>query len=387
MDEFFRPAWVEINLDNLIYNARQIKNKVGDRDIIGVVKADAYGHGAVEVASTLLKNGFTKLAVAILDEAIELRKNGIECPIMILGITPNFLFEDLIKYNVEPTISSYDDANSLSKMAVKYGRKIKIHIALDTGMGRIGFLPDDEGIDAVYKISQLQNIEIESLFSHFSTADESDKTYTKLQFEEYKKFYGKLMDKNVKINMKNIANSAAIMELPFTYFDEVRPGIIIYGYYPSNEVDKNKLNIKPVMTLKANIVHLKTIDKDKYVGYGRKFKSVRKTVIATLPIGYADGYSRRLSQKSKIIINDKLAPVVGNICMDQCMVDVTDVGDVSIGDEVILIGEKGNLKFNADNIASILETINYEVLCMMSKRLPRVYIKDGKILKVKNYIV
>ncbi|MBP2033500.1 alanine racemase [Clostridium algifaecis] len=387
MDEFFRPAWVEINLDNLIYNARQIKNKVGDRDIIGVVKADAYGHGAVEVASTLLKNGFTKLAVAILDEAIELRKNGIECPIMILGITPNFLFEDLIKYNLEPTISSYDDANSLSKMAVKYGRKIKIHIALDTGMGRIGFLPDDEGIDAVYKISQLQNIEIESLFSHFSTADESDKTYTKLQFEEYKKFYGKLMDKNVKINMKNIANSAAIMELPFTYFDEVRPGIIIYGYYPSNEVDKNKLNIKPVMTLKANIVHLKTIDKDKYVGYGRKFKSVRKTVIATLPIGYADGYSRRLSQKSKIIINDKLAPVVGNICMDQCMVDVTDVGDVSVGDEVILIGEKGNLKFNADNIASILETINYEVLCMMSKRLPRVYIKDGKILKVKNYIV
>lgn len=387
MDEFFRPAWVEINLDNLIYNARQIKNKVGDRDIIGVVKADAYGHGAVEVASTLLKNGFTKLAVAILDEAIELRKNGIECPIMILGITPNFLFEDLIKYNLEPTISSYDDANSLSKMAVKYGRKIKIHIALDTGMGRIGFLPDDKGIDAVYKISQLQNIEIESLFSHFSTADESDKTYTKLQFEEYKKFYGKLMDKNVKINMKNIANSAAIMELPFTYFDEVRPGIIIYGYYPSNEVDKNKLNIKPVMTLKANIVHLKTIDKDKYVGYGRKFKSVRKTVIATLPIGYADGYSRRLSQKSKIIINDKLAPVVGNICMDQCMVDVTDVGDVSIGDEVILIGEKGNLKFNADNIASILETINYEVLCMMSKRLPRVYIKDGKILKVKNYIV
>lgn len=387
MDEFFRPAWVEINLDNLIYNARQIKNKVGDRDIIGVVKADAYGHGAVEVASTLLKNGFTKLAVAILDEAIELRKNGIECPIMILGITPNFLFEDLIKYNLEPTISSYDDANSLSKMAVKYGRKIKIHIALDTGMGRIGFLPDDKGIDAVYKISQLQNIEIESLFSHFSTADESDKTYTKLQFEEYKKFYGKLMDKNVKINMKNIANSAAIMELPFTYFDEVRPGIIIYGYYPSNEVDKNKLNIKPVMTLKANIVHLKTIDKDKYVGYGRKFKSVRKTVIATLPIGYADGYSRRLSQKSKIIINDKLAPVVGNICMDQCMVDVTDVGDVSVGDEVILIGEKGNLKFNADNIASILETINYEVLCMMSKRLPRVYIKDGKILKVKNYIV
>lgn len=387
MDKFFRPAWVEINLDNLVYNARQIKNKVGDKDIIGVVKADAYGHGAVEVALTLLKNGFTKLAVAILDEGIELRKSGIKCPIMILGITPDFLFEDLIKYNIEPTIACYEDASSLSKAAVKYNKTVKVHIALDTGMGRIGFLTNDESVDTIYKISKLPNIEIESLFSHFSTADELDKTYTNFQFDEYKKFYNKLVDKKVKINMKTIANSAAIMELPFTYFDEVRPGIIIYGYYPSNEVDKNKLNVKPVMTLKANIVHLKTLDEGKYIGYGRKFKTSRKTVIATLPIGYADGYSRRLSQKSKVIINNKLAPVVGNICMDQCMVDVTDVGEVSVGDEVILMGEKENLKFNADSIASILETINYEVLCMMSRRLPRIYIKDGKILKLKNYIV
>jgi alanine racemase len=250
VEEVFRPAWVEINLDNLSYNAKQIKNKVGDRDIIGVVKADAYGHGAVQVAPVLLKNGFTKLAVAIIDEAIELRKNGIESPIMILGITPDNLLDSVVEYNVEPAVSSYKCAEKLSILGRKYNKKIKINIAVDTGMGRIGFIPNKSAVEDIHKISELPNIEIESIFSHFSTADELNKDYANLQLKKYNEFYNLLLDRKVQINMRNLANSAAIMELPPTYFDEVRPGIIIYGYYPSDEVDKNTLNIKPVMTLK-----------------------------------------------------------------------------------------------------------------------------------------
>lgn len=383
----YRPVWEEVNLDNLTYNIGQIKSKVGHKRLIGVVKADAYGHGAFEVSQVLLENGVERLAVAVLDEAVELRQKRIKSPIMVLGIIPHTLIGDILDYDVETIAPSYEYACKLSKAAVDKGKIAKIHIAVDTGMGRIGFLINDDSVDEIYKISQLPNIEIQSLFSHFSTADELDKTYSQEQFEKYKLFYDKLMEKKIKINMRDIANSAAIMELPDTYCDSVRPGIIIYGYYPSNEVDKNELNIKPLMTLKASVVHVKTLEAGQYVGYGRKFQSKRKSVIATLPIGYADGYTRMLFGKAKVIINGKFAPVVGNICMDQCMVDVTDAGEVNVGDEVVLIGEKDGLRFNAEDIAKILGTISYEVLCMMSKRIPRVYIKNGEVIKVKNYLI
>lgn len=382
----FRPVWAEINLDNLVYNIKQIREKAKSKELIGVVKADAYGHGAVEVAPVLLQNGATRLAVAVLTEGVELRKSGIKCPIMILGLTPETLSDDLIKYDIEPTVSSYEYALTLSNIAQSKGKTIKIHIAIDTGMGRIGFLPSEESIEEIYKISKLANIEIEGLFSHFCTADEADKSYSNMQFEKYNWFYEKLISKNIKINMRDMANSAAIMELPETHYDGTRPGIILYGYYPSKEVDKNQLSIKPVMTWKANVVHVKTLDKGEYIGYGRKFRTERKSIIATLPIGYADGYTRMMSGKAKVIINGKFAPVVGNICMDQCMIDVTDVGDVKPGDEVILMGSDGNLKFNADDMADILGTINYEVICMVSKRVPRVYIENGQIIKIKNYV-
>jgi len=245
---------------------------------------------------------------------------------------------------------------------------------------------NEESIDEIYKINKLPNIEIEGLFSHFSTADEKDKKYSYLQLSKYNWFYDKLLQKGVKINMRTIANSAAIMELPDTHYDAVRPGIILYGYYPSNEVNRSQLSIKPVMTLKANIVHIKVLEKGQYISYGRKFKTERKSIIATLPIGYADGYSRMLSGKAKVIVNGKFAPVVGTICMDQCMIDVTDVEDVKIGDEVILMGSCGNIKFDAEDIAEILGTISYEVICMISKRVPRVYIKNGEITKIGNYM-
>ena len=224
------------------------------------------------------------------------------------------------------------------------------------------------------------------MFTHFATADERDKTYTYEQYEKYTWFSNELNKAGVNIKMKDVSNSAAIMELPETYNDAVRAGIILYGYYPSDEVDKSKIDLKKVLTLKTKVCHVKEIEKGSFVSYGRKFKAERKTTIATIPIGYADGYSRSLSNKVKVIINGKFARQVGRICMDQCMIDVTDVGDVKVGDEVILLGTNGNLKYDADDMAKDLDTISYEVLCMISKRIPRVYIKNNKVVDVRNYI-
>ncbi len=381
-----RPVWAEIQLDKLANNMREIRRVSKSKDIIAVVKADAYGHGALDVAPVFLENGANRLAVAVISEAVELRRGGIECPIMILGFTPPNLIDNLLRYDIEQTVYSYDFAEEISKMAVKSNKIAKIHIALDTGMGRIGFLPEENSVEQVYKISKLPNIIVEGIFSHFSAADEKDKEYTYKQLEHFNWFYNKLKDKGVNINIRHIANSAGIIDLPETHFEAVRPGIIQYGYYPSEEVSKDKINIKPAMQLKTNVVHIKKIPAGEYIGYGRKFKTTKDSVIATLPVGYADGYTRLLFAKGKVIINNKFAPVVGRICMDQCMIDITDVEDVKVGTDVILIGETEEIKFNAEDAAEILGTISYEVVCMISKRVPRVYIKDGKIVKIRNYV-
>lgn len=386
MFKHLRPVWAEINVDNLEFNMRGIKKLSKSNEIFGVVKADAYGHGAVDVAAVLLENGVTRLSVAVVSEAVELRRAGIECPIMILGYTPLSLADEILKYDIEQTVFSYEYALKLSSIAEKRHIKVKIHIALDTGMGRIGFLPDGKSIEDVYKISRLPNIEIEGLFSHFSTADEENKEYTYRQFEIFNSFYKKLKEKGVSVRIRHIANSAAIMELPNTHLDGVRPGIILYGYYPSGEVDKSRLELKPVMTLKTNIVHIKTLKKGEYISYGRKFTCEKDSIIATLPVGYADGYTRLMFGKAKVIINDKFAPVVGRICMDQCMVDISHIPKAKVGDEVILMGQSLNCKFDADDIAKNIDTINYEVVCMVSKRVPRVYVKHGKVTKIRNYV-
>lgn len=386
MFKHFRPAWAEVNLDNLANNMREIKKISKSKDIIAVVKADAYGHGAIDTAPVFLENGATKLAVAVISEAVELRESGINCPIMILGFTSPYSIDDLLKYNIEQTVYSYEYACEISKKAAAQDKTAKIHIALDTGMGRIGFMPQEQSLDEVYKISKLPNIIIEGLFSHFSTADEKDKSYTYTQIKKFNWFYDELSKKGIKINMRHIANSAAIIDMPGVHFDAVRPGIILYGYYPSKDVSRNKISLKPAMSLKTNVIHVKKVKSGEYIGYGRKFKTSRESLIATLPIGYADGYTRLLFNKAKVIINGKFASVVGNICMDQCMIDVTEVKDVKIGDEVILMGSDGSLKFDADNIADLLGTISYEITCMVSKRVPRVYIRNGKIIKVRNYM-
>lgn len=381
-----RPAWAEINLDNLAHNMKEIRRITKSKEIIAVLKADGYGHGALEAASVFLENGATRLAVAVITEAEELRRNGVIAPIMVLGHTPMDFASEVIEYDIEVTIYSYEDAEHFSKEAQKVGKNIKVHIALDTGMGRIGFLPKEESVEDVYKISKLPNIIIEGLFSHFSSSDEKDKDYSIKQIEKFHQFYNKLKERNININIRHIANSAAIIDMPETHLDAVRPGIVLYGYYPSEEVAKEKITLKPVMSLKANIIHVKWLPAGQYISYGRKFKTERESCIATLPIGYADGYTRLLFGKAKVLVKGKFAPVVGRICMDQCMIDVTDIEGVNIGDEVTLIGEADGLKFTADDIAELLGTINYEVVCMINKRVPRVFVKDGKIVKIRNYV-
>lgn len=386
MDKIMRPVWAEIDLDILANNMRNIKKLAGDKEVMAVVKADAYGHGALDVAPCLLENGASRLAVAMLTEAVELRNNNITAPIMILGYTPLYLGEELINYDIEQTIYDLDYAKELSALAISLNKKAKVHIALDTGMGRIGFLPTYESFNAIGEICSLDGLDVIGIFTHFSSSDEKDKDYTQYQFNQIYDFIDKLESEGINIPLKHASNSAAIIDLPNTYLDAVRAGIILYGYYPSNEVQKENLSIKPALTLKARIAHVKELESGMYISYNRTFKTSRKSKIATIPIGYADGYIRTLKHEAKVIVNGQLAPIVGNICMDQFMIDVTDIDDVKSGDEVILLGESNGIKFNADDLAKCMNSINYEVLCLLKKRVPRAYIKNGKIIHVKNNV-
>lgn len=386
MFKHLRPVWAEVDLDDLAYNMQNIKKMSDNREIMAVVKADAYGHGAIDVVPVLLKNGANSLAVAVLSEAIELRKSGIKCPILILGFTPPSFIDEILRYKIDQTVYSYEFAQQLSKVAKEKNEIAKIHIALDTGMGRIGYLKEEESIEEILKISKLPNIKIEGIFSHFSSADEEDKTYTNMQIERFQWFCKKLTDKGVDIGKRHISNSAAIIELCGYDLEVIRPGIILYGYYPSNEVKKDRISLKPVMTLKTNVVNIKEVKAGEYIGYGRVFKTDKKTVIATLPVGYADGYSRLLTGKAKVLVRGQYAPIVGKICMDQCMIDITNIKDIKVGEEVILIGQSGNNKITAEEIGELIGTISYEILCVLGKRVPRVYIKEGKVVKIRNYI-
>lgn len=372
-----RPAWAEINLSNLDYNIKNIIRKVGsDRQIIGVIKADGYGHGSVEVAQVLKANGIKTFAIATLSEAIHLREAGITEEIIMLGLTPELYADILVRYDITPVVCDVHNATAISRAAEKAGKTVSGLVAIDTGMGRIGYRTDDpNAIDEIKKTAALSHFSIKGLFSHFATADAADKTYAREQEHKYNCFYENLTAAGVTVPMRTFANSAAIMELPSVHFDAVRPGIILYGCYPSAEVDQSQLSIKPVMSVKANIVHLKKVPKGTTVSYGQKYTAPRESLIATLTIGYADGYPRPYSSKGKVIVNGVMAPLAGNICMDQCMVDVTDVPNVKVGDEVILMGSDGKNTILADDIADATGTINYEIVCAFGQRLPKIYIK------------
>ncbi len=389
MEYKLNRAWAEISLDNIAHNIREIRRITGkNAEIMGVVKADAYGHGVMEVAKTLLENGASRFAVSMLDEAIQLRRAGIEVPILILGYTDPRRANEIIENDVTQSVFSHDLAQALSDEAVRQGKKVKIHIKIDTGMSRIGFLPGYSAVKNVVEISRLPNIIIEGLFTHFATADEKNREYTNTQFERFMSICCELQRIGIHIPVKHCANSAAIIEYPEMHLDMVRPGIILYGMYPSDDVNKAKIDLKPAMTLKANVIMVKEVEKNTSISYGRIFTTVRTSKIATIPIGYADGFNRMLSNKGKVLINGEFAPVVGRVCMDQCMVDITDIGsNVEVGDEVVLIGAQGQNNITAEDVAQTIGMINYELVCIVGKRIPRAFVKDGKISKILNYLI
>ena len=372
-----RAAWAEINITNLDHNIKQIKEKVGpNKKITGIIKADGYGHGSVKVATVLRANGIESFGVATLSEAVRLREAGfVTEEIVVLGLTPDPYVDVIIEHRLTPVVCDFNNAQAISLAAEKAGIIINGYIAVDTGMGRIGYCPEDAAaIEDIKAISGLSNFKIKGLFSHFATADAEDKTYSAVQEQRYAVFYKKLVDAGVKLPIRTFSNSAAIMEIASAHYDIVRPGIILYGCYPSDEVDRSLIDLKPVMSVKANIVHLKKVPAGTTVSYGRKWTATKDSLIATIPLGYADGFPRPYSGKGKVLVNGVEAPIAGNICMDQCMIDVTNVPYVRLGDEVTIMGKDGIYEILADDIATATGTINYEIVCAFGQRLPKVYV-------------
>lgn len=389
MEYKLNRAWAEIDLDAIAHNVHEIRKLTGKRvELMGAVKADAYGHGVLEVVRTLLDSGVNQLAVSMLDEAIQIRKMGISVPILILGYTDPARADEIILNDVSQTVFSLDLAQALSAASVRLGRSAKIHVKIDTGMTRLGFMPGYAAVKNIMEISRMPGLIIEGLFTHFASADEHERDYTMMQFERFMSVCSELARVGIHIPLKHACNSGGIIQYPEMHLDMVRPGIILYGLYPSNEVTRSSIDLKPAMTLKANVVHVKDVDKDVCISYGRTFRTSRKSRIATVPIGYADGYTRLMSNKGRMLVNGEFAPVVGRICMDQCMIDVTDLkSDVHVGDEVVIFGSQGGASISVDEIAAEVGTINYELVCIIGKRIPRVYLKGGEICSVLNYLI
>lgn len=381
---YFRTQ-AKIDLDAVEYNYNSTRAKLPQGcKLLGVIKADAYGHGAVELAR-FLENKCDFFGVACIEEAVELKKANIKTPILILGYVAPAFYDLVVKYDIRIPVFSYDTAKALSDEAVKQGKTVPFHFCIDTGMSRIGFQVNEESADVCKQICALPNIEAEGLFSHFATADESDLTKALAQREKYKAFVEMLEGRGIQIPIKHLNNSAGIMNFD-EYFDMCRMGIILYGLYPSEEVDKSLLDIKPVMSWLTHISHIKTLEAGREVSYGGTFKTTEPRVIATIPVGYADGYPRCLSNKGRVIINGQYAPIVGRVCMDQFMVDVTDVDGAELDSTVTLVGKDGDAELSMEEVSNAAYSFNYELPCRIARRVPRTYYKDGKFIKSTNYM-
>ena len=376
MNEKLRPAWVEVNREKAIHNLLEVRKAVGpDIKICTVVKADSYGMGSVELSKMYLENGVDMFAVAVIGEAFELREEIKEKNILVLGFTSEEFYEDAIKNNITLTIYNYDHAFRLNEAAKKLNKEAKIHIKVETGMNRLGFLPTEENADKVAAIAKLGNIKIEGAYSHHAKADEKDKTTAHMQAGRFIKFMEMLKERDVEIPTKHIANSATIIEMPEYYFDMVRPGIILSGFYPSDEVDTEKYKFEICVTLKARLANVKTIEAGEGVGYGHLFRADKPITVGTIPLGYADGYSRLLSNKGYIVVKGVKCQILGKVCMDQFMVDLTNVENPQIGDVAIIYGDGTDGAMTAEDVANMRGTISYEVLTNLAvRRLPKIYV-------------
>lgn len=387
MKKLLGPIWIEIDLDAVAQNVKNIKQLIGEKkELMAVVKGNAYGHDILEVSSVVLNNGATRLAVARLEEGIFLRKAGITVPVLILGLTLKQQAELLVSYNITPTVCEYEMIEKLSESAIKEDKVVKVHLKVDTGMGRIGIFSHDI-LGFIKKIRALKNVEIEGIFTHFSVADEKDKTYTEKQFRKFMGVLNALEKEGIRIPIKHLGNSATLLDLPHMWLDLVRPGISIYGLYPSTEVQKT-IKLIPAHSFKTRIVFLKELSMGKSIGYGRTYTTnQRRTKVASLPLGYADGYNRLLSNQGEVLVRGSRFPVIGRICMDQTMIDVTNLPQVEIGDEVVLWGRQGQEEITVEEIAEKIGTINYEIVHMPDKkRVPKLFIKDGKPWKIKTML-
>ncbi len=385
--QYHRPVWAEIDLDCVTHNIHEFQRILQpNTQLMAVVKADAYGHGALQVARAALEAGASWLAIALPEEGILLRRQGMTAPILLLGNSAPGTEHAAIAHDICPNIFTIDSARRFAECAKSQGKTLPFHLKLDTGMGRIGVRPEQlaEFLDA---LSALPQLELQGVFSHLSKADEYDKVYSHKQLERFRDCLRLIHDAGFQPVYRYLSNSAGTMELPETHFEMVRIGISMYGLYPSDEVDKSRIELKPVMQWKTRIVHLKSLPPGEAISYGGQFITQRRTQVATLPLGYADGFRRLLWTKNwQVLVKGQRAQIIGRICMDMCMLDVTDIGNVDVGDEIVLLGRQGDEVIHTDEMAAALGTINYEITCLVGKRVPRVYRKDGEITAVESLL-
>lgn len=386
MTEKYYRVYVTINLDAVYNNIVNLKKnlRTGTK-VAAVIKTDGYGHGAVPIAFAI-RELVDAYAVATVDEAVNLRENGISKPIYVIGYTHESQLGRMIDNDVRPTIFTMESAVEASKVAVTKGKNIKIHIKVDTGMGRIGFKDNEESLGIIKKISELENVDIEGIFTHFATADEKDKSKAKKQYERFKNFTDRLEEMGIHIPVKHCSNSAAMMEMNYANMDCVRAGIAMYGLYPSDEMDRSKTILTPALELKSHVVFVKDVEEGTEISYGGTFVADRKMKVATIPVGYGDGYRRSLSNKGYVLIRGQKAPILGRVCMDQFMVDVSHINGVSEGDNVTLIGKDGEETLSVEKMAELAgDTFNYEIVCDLGKRIPRLFYHNGRLVCTKDY--
>ncbi|WP_242224796.1 alanine racemase [Bacillus cereus group sp. BfR-BA-01380] len=385
ISRYGRNTIAEVNLDAVKYNVREFKKRVNDENIamMAAVKANGYGHGAIEVAKAAIKAGVSHLAVAFVDEGIELREAGITVPILVLGYTPEEAVEDAIEYDIMMTVYRIEDLKNIDRIAERLQKKARIQIKIDTGMSRIG-LQEEEVVPFLQELKEMQHVAVEGMFTHYSTADEVDKEYTLMQKDLFEKAVNIAKDMGIHLPLIHSSNSAGTMELNNEFQNMVRVGIGIYGMYPSKEVNHNTVTLQPILTLKSKVAHVKRAKQGRGISYGNTYVATGEEWVATIPIGYADGFSRRLSSKGYALINGVRVPIIGRVCMDQLMLDITKAMPVHVGDEVVFYGKQGNEEIAVEEIADILGTINYEVTCMLNRRIPRVYKENDKIVGVVN---
>ena len=384
----YRRVHADIDLDAVLFNFEQMNRNIPEAaKIMAVVKTDAYGHGAVPIASFVEHCDYLwGFATATVDEAVELRKAGIQKPILILGYTFPECYSDIVKYDIRQTVFAYDMAKALSEEAVRQKKKAYIHVKLDTGMGRIGYQSAETAAEDAAKMKALPLLEMEGVFTHFANADMENQEFTLKQIAKFHEMILAMEKSGVTFTLKHCANSAGIIELTEQEFDLVRAGIISFGLWPSNEVKKDVVQLKPILSLKSHVVYVKDVEPGTPVSYGSTWTAEEKRKIATVPIGYGDGYPRSLSNKGYVLIKGRKAPIVGRVCMDQMMVDVTDIPEeIKIGDRVTLIGQDGELSITAEELGDLSGRFNYELVCDLGNRIPRIYYKDGKIKEIRDY--